>query len=419
MENLTRDQLIERLERAEARTKAAKERANEAKARADKADALKNGTYYATIVDVVGRLEEDIPEGSLRYVRRQARCDRFYKTAIDAAEAAYDRLHPSRDASRTSGYDEAEGDEKKKRKRSLQANGLDGKKQEAAEIAQLVPHSPKCSSLYGELLEAMVGVDFEQPKKPRLQVLVHGLLGPDGKEKKTGIKHCSMNLIRVIHQKTFMDQHTSQILILPILTVDQVLRFGEPGHHDCYSIAVLCESPDVYKQMVLTDEYEICSPTDLERAVETLRKFTFAVAEHARDNVKDADLDSIVSEKTTLLPARGFLKVSKVLTATLLPTGDKPPRVLKLPLANDGKGATTCDPWLLCLKSAIMYSSFCGNKLLPGCFAPPATVFSSTHDSWISFSHETCDLVLNRVPNEVNAPSMAVDAASEISSCAS
>ena len=266
----------------------------------------------------------------------------------------------------------------------------------------------------------MVGVDFQEPRKQRLQVLVHGQEGRDGKEKKTGIKHCSMNLIRVMLPKAFMDKHPSQVLILPILTVDEVLHFGEPGHHDCYSIAVLCESPDVYQQMVLTDEYEICTPTDLQRAVETLRKFTFAVAEHARDNVKDEDLDSIVSERTTLLVARGFLKRSRVLTPTLLSTGDKqPPRVLKLPLANDGKGATTCDPWLLCLKSAIMYSSFCGNKLLPGCFSPPATVFSSTHESLNSFSHENWDLVSSRVPNEVNSPSRAVDSISEISSCAS
>ena len=126
MESLTRDQLIERIERAEARTKEAKalierikraeaeakeaeakeaealiERikraeaeAKEAEARAEKAEALTNGTYYATIYDVVGRLEEDIPQGSLSCVRRPAKCDRFYKTAIEAAESADGLLRP-------------------------------------------------------------------------------------------------------------------------------------------------------------------------------------------------------------------------------------------------------------------------------------------------------------------------------------
>ena len=454
IEKLTPEQLIERLKRAEAETKKAKAETEEAKAetkkakaetkkakaeteeakaetkkaktetkeekaRADKAEALKNGTYYARIIDVVQGSEEDIPKDSLKVVRRKERCDRFYKTAIEAAEASQVHLRPSINASRTSGYDEGEVDEKRQRKRSFQTKGLDGTHQKAAEIAHLVPHSPKCASLYGELLEAMVGVDFDEPKKQRLQVLVHGQLGPDGKEKKTGIKHCSMNLIRVMHQKTFMDKHPSQVLFLPILTVEEVLCFGTKGHPDCYSIAVLCQSPDVYKEMVLTGEYETCTHNDLEVAVETLRRFTFAVAEHARDNVKEADLNSIVSEKSALRPARNFLEGSRVVTPNLRPTGVNPLHVLKLTLANDGKRATTCDPWLLCLKSAIMFSSFSGRKLLPGCFAPPSTLFSSTHDSWNSFSHETCGLVSSRVPSEVSAPSLAVDATSEISSCTS
>ena len=267
----------------------------------------------------------------------------------------------------------------------------------------------------------MVGVEFQEPRKHRMQVLVHGQQGPDGKEKRTGIKHCIMNLIRVMHQKVFMDQHPSEVLILPILTVDEVLRFGEPRQRDTYWIAVICGSPDIYKQMVLTGEYEICSNNDLDCALQTLRRFTFAVAEHARDNVQDADLASIVSEKTVLKPARNLLLRSNVHTPALYPVGDQPPRVLKLRLANDGSGATTCDPWLLCMKSAVMFSSYCGNKLLPGCIASPAAVFSST-TSWYDSSHENCELGSKnesgwqgRVPGEINATSADGDTISETS----
>ena len=81
-------------------------------------------------------------------------------------------------------YDEAEKTESRKRKRSVESYGLDGTHQSAAEIAHLVPRSPQCASFYGELLEAMVGVKFEEPKRERLQVLIHGQRGDDGKIKK-------------------------------------------------------------------------------------------------------------------------------------------------------------------------------------------------------------------------------------------
>ena len=431
MEELSRNELIHKLLEAEARADAAEKRASEEKAeaearadaaekraseekaeaearadaaekRASKEKALREGEYYGRITKVISFQVELIPENSLDQVRRSSRCDRFYRTAIAAAEAHEKSLMPALRSSPTSCYDEAVEPQAKKRRISVENNGLDGTAQEAAEIAHLVPHSAQCGSFYGELLEAMVGVNFNEPREKRLQVLIHGQVGTDAnKEKKTGIKHCVMNLIRVMHQKKFMDGHPSQVLLLPILGLEDVLNFGES---DEYFIAVLCSNPAVYKQMLLTGDYDTCGGNELSLAVNTLRAFTFAVAQHAHENIADDDLKSISTERTILIPARELLRDSKV-AAPIYQPPEELPVVLKLKLSNDGNNATTCDPWLLCLKSAVMFSSFLGRKLLPGCqqhFSGSALTESSYYESsgmeFLGFGDKAC------VPDEISAP---------------
>ena len=405
MDDLSKDELIrrlkEQLEEADQRADKEKNRADQEKNRADqekeraeKANALKEGSYYASILSVILEQVRTIPSNSLDRVRRNSKCDRFYKTAIEAAEASTDALQPAITSSRTSGYDEGNPSAARKRRKKLETIGLDGTAQDAAEIAHLVPHSQRCASLYGHLLEAMVGVKFVHPREKRLQVLIHGQeVSGGGKERKTGIKHCVMNLIRVMHQKKYMDAHPSQVVLLPILSVEEILHFGEPGHSEKFFVAVMCSKPAVYKEMVLTGEYKICQQSELVCAIDTLRMFTFAVAEHVRENVSGEDLASIASEKNFLIHSRDQATLmNEVMAPTFrTPTGETP-RVLKVEF--DG----TCDPWLLCLKSAVMYSSFAERKLLPGCGPPPAIDFAS--ESYLS-EYSVIQTSVPTVPTEI------------------
>ena len=73
---------------------------------------------------------------------------------------------------------------------------------------------------------------------------------------------------------------------------------------------------------MLTGDYETCKGGVLSIAIETLQQFTFAVAEHARDNVTDKDLASLNKEISDLQPARFHLEKSLVMALTLSPPSE-------------------------------------------------------------------------------------------------
>ncbi|CAJ1967964.1 unnamed protein product [Cylindrotheca closterium] len=388
------------------------------------------GTLYGTIHDIIDEKLKQIPEGAIQAVTRLHQCDVFYKEAIAAAMNANNDTDQVADGStRCSGYDEdRDSSAKKRRIHSLQNLALDGCERQTAEKAHLLPHSSRCASYYGELLEALVGVELKgdaKTRKRKLQILIHGVLDKETSKRKakTGIKHCKMNMIRVLGQSV-MDKNPNRVLFLPIMTLEDVLNFND---QTSFSVAILCATPSVYQAMLWLNEYELVTKTEMKLALKTLESFTLAVAKHRKNlqnNGQDDfnSLETIGTEKTYLDEARENIKNSMVQVATLKTKyegtneEDTFPKVMKIELSNQQpKGkvvATTCDPWLLCLKSAVMYSSFLGKKLLPGCRDHD----SETTSDWSGF--QDC-WYIPPVPEEVEAVATDCGDDSDLSSIGS
>ena len=102
----------------------------------------------------------------------------------------------------------------------------------------------------------MVGVqlqgDAETRKRKRL-ILIHGQKDKKTSKRKTktGIKHCGMNMIRVLGQG-FMDNSPSQVIFLPIMKLEEVLNFKDQSS---FTVAILCGNSSVYQEMVFFSDY--------------------------------------------------------------------------------------------------------------------------------------------------------------------
>lgn len=85
-----------------------------------------------------------------------------------------------------------------------------------------------------------------------------------------------------------MVQHPSKVLILPIMSLDEVLSYRKGA----FSIEVLGAGPDTYKGIGLTSNFgDECTVKELKMAYKTLRAFTFAVAYHRQHNFTIGDIE--------------------------------------------------------------------------------------------------------------------------------
>jgi hypothetical protein len=351
----------------------------------DKSEALKDGFYYATISQVWHFHQAEIFQTDLDAIRRQDP-HHFYRATYDAAER--DDLYPAYKSGRSeydpgSSLNEDEGDSRTEisRKKRLRTVTIDGSVREVAEVAHLIPYSPNCAHFYGPLAEAAVGVNVggdtnlsPQKKKLKQLVLVHGQYkqenGSDKRVTDTGIKHCRTNMARVVAQKRYLDVHPS-LLIVPILTLTNTLAYyrGE------YRVLVACTDPSVYVETILQKEYMLCTADEIHTATTTLASFVKAVAV----TLQSADPKEI-DRKLDKNPEKPIiLKTLKQLTATSPAQVKVPtvmafsvtPRLAKLTLDMQDKDAhQECDPFLLFVKAAVVWSSIQDQKLLPACALP-------------------------------------------------
>eukprot|EP00978_Attheya_sp_CCMP212_P000697 scaffold1397_cov41-Attheya_sp.AAC.1 len=336
--------------------------------------------------------EEEFNKFDLAALRRPSLHVFYHKSALATEQTNDADLIPAQDEDEDSDRSEfnpgssmdsreSESAVGRKRKRRLEHIAIDGRERNSADIAHLLPYATSCARLYAPLAEAAVGLDLSQEppvrKKLKRQILVQGLYTWNDRTNKyeraraTGVKHCRTNMARVIAQKKYLDFNPSLIMI-PIMTLQQVLEY-DGGHGGRYSVLVIAAKPSVYEETVLTKQYDLCTNDDIELATSTLAYFVKGVAFSLVNETDDADIKklNVPREKKAIQRTKETLaEVGKVRIPEICGESKKL-RVAKLhfDLATEDTHQE-CDPFLLYVKAAVVWSSLQGQKLLPGCPRP-------------------------------------------------
>lgn len=353
-------------------------------------EGLRLGTYYSTVADVWTPSPTAFSQESLDSVRRQYR-HQFYRKSVEAALG--EDLNPAYESGRSehdpgSSLDEDSNDSKTdlSRKRRLKEIAFDGKKHETAEVAHLIPFAPKCASFFAPLAEAAAGVDFNENdegpdrKKQRRMVLIHGQKkvqqnqgeGSQPKKHYTGMKHCRSNMARVVAQKQYLDFNPSHLLI-PILTLQDTLDYGKDSSKKKYEVLVVCTTPEVYTECLWRDKYDACSEADFDKATKTLASFVKAAAHTlSLANEEELELKLKNPQKKQIIKARAeIMKEKKVKVPEMRRPWRDDTRLIKVTLDMENPNAhQECDPFLLFVKAAVVWSSIQEQLLLPGCPLP-------------------------------------------------
>jgi hypothetical protein len=106
------------------------------------------------------------------------------------------------------------------------------------EIAHLVPASPLQASLYYNVAKCVFALDNDVSEEA-VQKLIHGCHIENKEEKSrisgVGLKHFASNKLRLSKARDFFQQHAN-ILIVPILTIQQVCEWNGDGYEALFMI---------------------------------------------------------------------------------------------------------------------------------------------------------------------------------------
>jgi hypothetical protein len=274
--------------------------------------------------------------------------------------------------------DDTEND--KSRKRKLNEIAIDGYANEVAEVNHLIPYSAKCAHFYAPLTEAAVGVNVEDdttlsPAKKKLKqlVLVHGQYEQTTTDEEhytrvhdTGIQHSLTNMVRVVAQKPCLDFKPS-ILIVPLLTLDETLKYDGGKYH----VLVACTDPRVYSAIHMIEDYKECTEAEIVTATTTLASFVKAAAFTLQLADRDEISNKILNpQKRRILSIKDkFESSSRVKVPAVMTTTSSTytkMRLAKMTLDMENPAAhQECDPFLLFVKAAVVWSSIQGQLLLP------------------------------------------------------
>lgn len=360
---------------------------------------LREGTYFSPARSVLMLDQPHVEKPSVQHLTAVHRSKEhpFYAraiataksvTAADAANTRIDlrsqrgRYDPDNESSVSSMRTNADDSRTaKSRKRRLETISIDGrKKSRAAEIVHLVPHSPPCASLHGDIVRAMAGMQEEPPhdgdgdlKHIRSMVLVHGVLKPNpstGKVERvrsSGVKHNRANMARVFGQKAFFDTWPL-LLILPVKTLGGVLEYtGGP-----YDVLLIGADEEVYTTCQITGYYREALFEDVNTAVTTLQSFVKAAAWSLISNPKsDGLIENLHKREKSLLTASKSAVSLEGVKVPRLAINKRQMRGMKIAKVGlsmvDSDRHQECDPFALFVKAVSVVSSMQNQKLLPGC----------------------------------------------------
>jgi hypothetical protein len=254
--------------------------------------------------------------------------------------------------------------------------------------AHQIPHSPICSTSYGIIGQAALGVDFEATNLDKetlswtLQQVICGRSNGQSKAS-SGSRYSPFNLLRLPRPNYDYFDDNPALLVLPILDLQNVQNWNEGNEYWVMCIARQCAGHDATNEEWYEDkrrEYDSdtrlrCSEEDIRMATLLLGQFVKAhasVLSRERPAINPLDLfhgdgkevldrKKMSLESLTQLKANNEVKVPSVKRTT----DDCSPftwQVMKVRLTG-----RIPDPVLVAIKAAVSWSSRCGQKLLPTC----------------------------------------------------
>eukprot|EP00980_Cylindrotheca_fusiformis_P011137 scaffold2557_cov121-Cylindrotheca_fusiformis.AAC.20 len=348
---------------------------------AEKERDLALGNFYSFVEEVWDFECTQFAKQDLDRVRRKD-VPQFYKDAVEVARTCT-TPNPADDSSRSTGssvqgYANATSTASRKdRLEKVRIDGTCGR----GEKAHLIPHSPNSACFFGHLAEAATAVNFNddstEMRQKRRMVLVHGQKyqpksGPKRRRLNTGIKHDLMNNARILDQGYYLDSDPS-LLLIPVLTLQETLDYQSGGNFH-YHVVVACRKPEAYQRCGLSKEYDRCTEEEVQIATKTLASFVKAAAytltladdETIANKIKEPKKKQIINTKEEIA-AGDKLKIPKMLRPW-----NKDTKLPRLTFGTEDPNLHhDCDPFLLFVRAAVVWSSIQKQLLLPPCPDPP------------------------------------------------
>lgn len=264
-----------------------------------------------------------------------------------------------------------------------------------AEAAHLICHAKVCHKAYGFLAEAAVGQLAEAIVRPttgdrrsarvglasrlrnppalkRRKILV-GVTGTNG----SSLKGHRFNKMYLKDQKAYYDTDSPSMLIIPCLTLQQVMDWASNGTTSIAYDALVFTfgAKQVTAATILLHVKAECTAAEIENARDLLQTFVKGVA----GSLLTKDVRESFSKKELNEPSNSSLqrwlrlvhRIKNQSNATIeTPTALRAlPPGFHIAKVRQSLGNSLPDPWLLMMKAAINYSAFRGTKLMPAC--PP------------------------------------------------
>lgn len=159
-------------------------------------------------------------------------------------------------------------------------------------------------------------------------------------------------------------------LFCPLLSLDEVLQYTGGR----YYVLVACTDSQVFQESVLSYLYELCTPTEVQKAATAHVSFVKGIASFL---VSTSDMDikgiSLTTQKRDIAESKRQLQTSGTVKVPKCLANNNNMKLAKFPFnLSQTEAQQECDPYiLLVVKAVCVYSSIQDQRLLPGRVRPP------------------------------------------------
>jgi hypothetical protein len=260
--------------------------------------------------------------------------------------------------------------------------------------AHLLSHAQVCYKGFVFLGEAAVGRKVHVPpatrsgRRPAKQAKLGARINSDARKRlmilngihgkgNTSLKSHQYNKMYLKDQGKLYDTESPSILVIPLLSLDQVMDWAKEGNQKPYNILTLTFGPRARgASTILSYAPQECNQQEIEQARDLLETFVKGVAGSLVENdVLESFTKTELNTRSNVSLIRWMELVKRIKEKTQAtietPSHRAPSPNFHVAKARLSRGNSLPDPWLLMLKAAINYSASNNTKLMPAC--PPNT----------------------------------------------
>jgi hypothetical protein len=257
------------------------------------------------------------------------------------------------------------------------------------EASHLIGRAGLCHKAYGFLAEAATGKRLGPEESEGRPKLLNGVYQDKSNSKRvpnTGLKHHKYNKMLLKSRKFVLDGNAPRIIIIPLLTVPEVL--GWNGRDNYEVMAITCGSlATAGAEELLQFVGHFCSPEEIEKGRILLEAFTRGIA----SSIKQHNVTESFS--VTELRSQGLAAWSALVRETKMDDFARISLPQALPSRTEGglpskpmakaemsRMFSLPDPFLVAVKAAVSYSKLCGRTLMSACPDPESDASFDDND---------------------------------------